>query len=163
MAFPEQTTPHRPGRARRPGRWSVMTVLLLVVAAIVAAQAVRTTPAAGSTAAASAASAASTSTSKTSDQDRDADAFTACMRSHGVPDFPGVTIAADGHVRLKGGSVKPVSAAYRAAANACASSLPAGSELPADPAPPAPAAVRLPFTCDGDCPVPPPTPAPPAA
>jgi len=157
MSFPEQTTPHRPGPARRYSRWPVVvTVLLLVVAAFVATQAVRTTPAAGSTAAAASA------TSTTSDPDRDADAFTACMRSHGVPDFPGVTIADDGHVRLKGGSVKPVSAAYRAAAKTCASSLPTGSELPADPAPPALAEVRLPFTCDGDCPAPPPTPAPPA-
>lgn len=158
MTFPTQTVPHRPGGGRRPSRWSVVTVLLLVVAAVVAAQAVRTTPAAGSTAAASTTS----TTSTNSDPDRDADTFTACMRSHGVPDFPGVTIAADGTVRLKGGNVKPVSAAYRAAARTCASSLPAGSELPNDPAPPAPDAVRLPFTCDGNCPATPPTPAAPA-
>jgi hypothetical protein len=158
MTSPEQAAPHGPDRARRPVRWPVVTVLLLVVAAVVAAQAVRTTPAAGSTATTSSTSTASTS----SDRDRGADAFTACMRSHGVPGFPGVTIAADGHVRLKGGSVKPVSAAYRAAARTCASSLPAGSELPADPAPPAPAALRVPFTCDGDCPATPPNPAAPA-
>jgi cytochrome c553 len=156
MTFSEQTTAHRPDRGRRPSRWPVVTVLLLLVAAIVAAQAVQTTSAAGS------AAAAASVTSETSDRDRGADAFTACMRSHGVPDFPGVTIAADGTVRLKGGNVKPLSAAYRTAASTCASSLPAGSELPADPAPPAPANVRLPFTCDGDCPATPPTPGAPA-
>jgi hypothetical protein len=79
-----------------------------------------------------------------------------------VSDFPGITISANGQVHLKGGSINPISAAYQAAANACASLLPTGSALPTKPQPPAPAAPTLGFTCDGDCPTPPKAPAPPS-
>jgi cytochrome c553 len=94
--------------------------------------------------------------------DERAEAFTTCMRSHGVPDFPGITISANGQIQLKGGSVNPISTTYRAAAKACASLLPTGSALPTAPEPPAPDAPTLTFTCDGDCPTPPKAPAPPS-
>jgi hypothetical protein len=94
-------------------------------------------------------------TSSASDDER-AEAFTACMRSHGVSDFPGVTISANGQLQLKSGSINPVSGTYRAAAQACADLLPTGSALPTEPHPAAPAVPSLPLTCDGDdCPAPP--------
>jgi hypothetical protein len=95
-------------------------------------------------------------------QDQRAEAFTTCMRSHGVPDFPGITVSANGQIHLNGGSIRPTSTAYQAAASACASLLPTGSALPTEPQPPAPAAPMLGFTCDGDCPAPPKAPAPPS-
>lgn len=94
--------------------------------------------------------------------DERAETFTTCMRSHGVSNFPGITISAGGHLHLKGGRINPISTAYQAAANACASLLPTGSALPTDPQPPAPAVPTLGFTCDGDCPTPPKAPAPPS-
>jgi hypothetical protein len=97
-------------------------------------------------------------TSSASNDER-AEAFTTCMRSHGVSDFPGITISANGHIQLKGGSVNPISTTYQAAANACASLLPAGTALPTKPQPPAPATPTVGFTCDGDCPTPPKAPA----
>lgn len=100
-------------------------------------------------------------TSSASNDER-AEAFTTCMRSHGVSDFPGITISANGQIQLNGGSVNPISATYQAAAKACASLLPTGSALPTAPEPPAPDAPTLTFTCDGDCPTPPKAPAPPS-
>lgn len=81
------------------------------------------------------------STSSGAPQD-DGGAFTTCMRSHGLSDFPGVTIADDGTLSLiAGGSdVNLMSARYRAAADECASLLPEGSPLPATPQAPTPAA-----------------------
>lgn len=97
-------------------------------------------------------------TSSASNDER-AEAFTTCMRSHGVSDFPGITISADGQIQLKSGSFNPFSATYQAAANACASLLPAGSALPNEPQLSAPATPTVPFICDGDCPTPPKAPA----
>lgn len=94
--------------------------------------------------------------------DERAEAFTACMRSHGASDFPGVTISSNGHLQLTGSGVNPLSATYRAAANACASLLPTGSALPTEPQPATPAAPTVAFTCDGDCPTAPKAPAPPS-
>ena len=67
-----------------------------------------------------------------------ADAFVRCMRSHGVGDFPGVTIASDGQVsiELSGTLVDVVSKKYDAATRACASLLPAGTRLPSPPSAP---------------------------
>jgi hypothetical protein len=100
-------------------------------------------------------------TASASNEDR-AEAFTTCMRSHGVSNFPGITISANGQIHLKSGSINPISTTYQAAANACAYLLPTGSALPTGPQPPAPAAPALAFTCDGDCPAPPKAPAPPS-
>ncbi|WP_026413369.1 hypothetical protein [Actinomadura oligospora] len=84
------------------------------------------------------------------------EAFTACLRSHGVKDFPGITIGEDGTIQLKtGGSVNPLSATYKAAAKACASLLPKGSTLPGEPTPPSPSAPTPSFSCGSDCPAPP--------
>jgi hypothetical protein len=92
--------------------------------------------------------------------DEQAEAFTACMRSHGVPDFPGITISADGQVQLLGGGVNPISESYRDAVDACEHLLPEGSRLPSDPEPQAPADPGLSFSCSGDgCPAPPERPA----
>jgi hypothetical protein len=100
-------------------------------------------------------------TSSASNNER-AEAFTTCMRSHGMSDFPGITISANGQIQLNGGSVNPLSTTYQAAVKACASLLPAGSALPTAPEPPAPDAPTFTFTCDGYCPTPPKAPAPPS-
>jgi len=64
-------------------------------------------------------------------------AFTACVRAHGVADFPGVTVTSDGRVLIdlsaSGTGFDPLSAAYRAAVEACAAKLPAGDSLPVAP------------------------------
>jgi hypothetical protein len=63
------------------------------------------------------------------------------MRANGVPDFPGVTVTANGALQLvAGGNVNPISKTYQAAARKCASKLPSGSTLPSEPSVPAPSA-----------------------
>ena len=85
-----------------------------------------------------------------------AEDFTACMRAHGVPDFPGVTITADGALQLReGGRIDPISAAYRDAASACADRLPAGTTLPRPPSIAAPTAPSAPDVTAPAAPVPP--------
>ncbi|TMR19248.1 hypothetical protein ETD86_20505 [Nonomuraea turkmeniaca] len=70
--------------------------------------------------------------------------FVACMRSHGLPDFPEVAVSSDGLVNLhiKGERVDVLSKTYGAAVKACESLLPAGKRLPQ--APTAPVAPSLP-------------------
>ncbi|NJP98269.1 hypothetical protein HCN51_54120 [Nonomuraea sp. FMUSA5-5] len=71
----------------------------------------------------------------------DGRAFTACMRSHGLPGFPEVTLSEDGpiNLRIDGEPVDVLSEKYGAAVRACEPLLPAGFRLPAAPkAPPAP-------------------------
>jgi hypothetical protein len=80
----------------------------------------------------------------TDDQTSPADtaAFVECMRAHGLPDFPEVTVSTDGLVNLEidGERVDAASGKYGAAVQACESLLPAGSRLPGAPgAAPAPA------------------------
>ncbi|NUT39816.1 MAG: hypothetical protein HOV86_07460 [Thermoactinospora sp.] len=68
-------------------------------------------------------------------------AFTACMRAHGLPDFPEVTFSSDGLVNLdiKGERVDVMSDTYGTAVEACDYLLPDGSVVPGRPqAPPAP-------------------------
>jgi hypothetical protein len=85
-----------------------------------------------------------------------AEDFTACMRAHGVPDFPGVTITADGALQLRsGGRIDPISAAYRDAASACADRLPAGTTLPRPPSVAAPTVPGAPDVNPPAAPVPP--------
>ncbi|MCW2917745.1 MAG: hypothetical protein JWN52_5813 [Actinomycetia bacterium] len=100
-----------------------------------------------------------TATSTSSGKNDQAEEFTACMRAHGVSDFPGISISSDGQIHRKGGSVNPISTAYKAAAKTCASRLPTGSALPTDPQLPTPTAPAFTFTCEGDCPTPPKVPA----
>lgn len=91
-----------------------------------------------------------------------ANAFTTCMRQNGVPDFPGVTVTANGTLQLVSGTnVNPISKTYQAAARKCGSTLPSGTTLPAEPsAPAAPAPLNL--NCTGTaCPAPPAAPKPP--
>lgn len=147
---------------RRPGprtsRWAVAVIMAFAAVACGVVLSVR-----GASAGAEPSSvlvAAQTASSTVSNDERTAK-FTACMRSHGVPDFPGITISADGETQLKGG-VNPLSATYQAAAKACASLLPAGSALPADPEPAPPTTPTLGITCEGDCPKPPKSPEPPS-
>ncbi|MEU5861043.1 hypothetical protein ABZ815_07730 [Nonomuraea sp. NPDC047529] len=74
-------------------------------------------------------------------------AFTSCVRAHGLPDFPGVTVSEDGLVNLSigGERVDALSEKYGAAVKACGSLLPEGAGLPGKPqAPAAPEAPRLP-------------------
>jgi hypothetical protein len=75
----------------------------------------------------------------------DGRAFTACMRSHGLPGFPEVTFSPEGLINLeiKGERVDVLSGTYGAALRACESLLPARSWLPALPQ--APSAPPLPF------------------
>jgi hypothetical protein len=76
------------------------------------------------------------------------DGFTACMRAHGLPGFPDVTVTPDGRLLLEPGAraVDPFDADYRTALATCADKLPAGIDLPAEPqppgAPPAPPTLR---------------------
>lgn len=107
----------------------------------------------------------STSTSlSATDRTQAAAAFTACMRSNGVADFPGITIDENGqvHLSLSNSSVDPISATYRQAAQTCAHLLPSGSALPQDPAVPKVDTPAMDFSCSGDCPKAPGTPAPPS-
>ncbi|MEV5597201.1 hypothetical protein [Streptomyces sp. NPDC052496] len=86
-------------------------------------------------------------------RERQAAAFTQCMKDNGVKDFPGITIKENGQLQLKsGGNINPVSKAYRTAAKACASKLPADSSLPKEPAAVTPETPALGFTCTEDCP-----------
>lgn len=67
--------------------------------------------------------------------------FVECMRSHDLPDFPEVTVSADGLVNfdIRGERVDTDSKVYGAALRACQSLLPSGARLPGAPdAPPAP-------------------------
>ncbi|MGI5241634.1 hypothetical protein [Dactylosporangium sp. CA-139066] len=70
--------------------------------------------------------------------------FVACMRSHGLPDFPEVTVSSDGLVNfdIRNERVDARSEKYGAAVNACQSLLPDGTRLPGAPA--APVAPSLP-------------------
>ncbi|NUR90234.1 MAG: hypothetical protein HOY71_39675 [Nonomuraea sp.] len=71
-------------------------------------------------------------------------AFTRCLRSHGLPGFPGVAVSEDGLVNLtvKGERVDVLSATYGRAVAACESLLPKGAVLPGKPV--APSAPSLP-------------------
>jgi len=56
-------------------------------------------------------------------------AFSACMRSHGVPNFPDPTGGSNGGVQVNissGSGINPNSPAYQAAQRSCQSLLPAG-------------------------------------
>jgi hypothetical protein len=78
------------------------------------------------------------------------------MRSHGVKDFPGITIGANGQLQLRsGGNIDPLSRTYRDAAKSCGYLLPKGSALPDDPQPPSPSTPTMQFTCADTCPTPP--------
>jgi hypothetical protein len=55
--------------------------------------------------------------------------FSACMRAHGLPDFPDPTTAADGGIQLsiggkKGSGLNPRSPIFQAAQKACQSVMP---------------------------------------
>lgn len=69
--------------------------------------------------------------------------FVECMRAHGLPDFPDVSVSSDGLVNfdIRGERVDADSELYGAAVQACQSLLPDGARLPDAPAaPPAPEA-----------------------
>ncbi|MGP4110037.1 hypothetical protein ACTWP5_03855 [Streptomyces sp. 4N509B] len=102
--------------------------------------------------------------------------FTDCVRDHGVADFPGVTVSADGQIQLadgdSGDGFNVLDRDYREAAQACAGLLPGDAALPGRPATPAanlagdqataPTVPDTPFTCEGDdCPAAPELPAAP--
>ncbi len=66
--------------------------------------------------------------------------FVECMRSHGLPDFPEVTVSSDGLVKfdIGGERVDVGSKLYGQALQACQSLLPDGTRMPDAPeAPPA--------------------------
>ncbi|MFJ2034137.1 hypothetical protein [Streptosporangium sp. NPDC087985] len=68
----------------------------------------------------------------------DGKAFTECIRSHGLPDFPEVTVSGDGLINfdIKGDRVDALSTKYGAAVRACESLLPVRAGLPGAPAGP---------------------------
>lgn len=81
----------------------------------------------------------------------DGEAFTACMRSHGLPDFPEVAVSTDGLINLdiKGERVDVFSDTYGAAVKACESLLPTPAHLPEAPtAPVAPEGPTAPIAPD---------------
>ncbi|MEU4392708.1 hypothetical protein [Kribbella sp. NPDC023855] len=85
-----------------------------------------------------------TATGTTAERSAQAKAFTACMRQNGVPDFPGVTVTANGTLQLvPGTNINPISKTYQAAARKCASTLPSGTTLPAEPSLPTPSVPAL--------------------
>jgi len=76
--------------------------------------------------------------------EKDAEAFTRCVRDHGVSAFPGVTVLSDGRLQLNSSSsFNPLSSTYQKAAQECASNLPAGTSLPSTPVAPSIAAPSL--------------------
>lgn len=88
------------------------------------------------------------------------ESFTECVRAHGVPDFPGATVAEDGTVQFAGGGFDPLSSGYRAAAAKCAGRLPERVSLPREPALPSPEVPVPPVGCSSACPSPPAVPGP---
>ncbi|MEU6963897.1 hypothetical protein [Streptomyces chrestomyceticus] len=111
----------------------------------------RAAQAASSTSASAGTGKAATGDSAT--RERQAEAFTQCMKDNGIKDFPGITIKENGQLQLKaGGNINPVSKAYRTAAKACASKLPENSSLPKEPTAVTPETPQLGFTCTEDCP-----------
>ncbi|MFD7663674.1 hypothetical protein [Streptomyces sp. NPDC059788] len=109
--------------------------------------------AAQATSSASASGGTGESAGDSATRERQAEAFTQCMRDNGVKDFPGITIKENGQLQLKsGGNINPVSKAYRSAAKTCASKLPSGSGLPKEPTAVTPETPALGFTCTEDCP-----------
>ncbi|MFH8409395.1 hypothetical protein ACH4FX_32110 [Streptomyces sp. NPDC018019] len=131
------------------------TVLVLQTGSSAAAPAASSVASSAKTGAAAAASSASSGSGQdASTRERQAEAFTQCMRENGVKNFPGITIKENGQLQLKaGGDVNPVSKAYRAAAKTCASKLPSGSKsLPEEPTAVTPETPSLGFTCTEDCP-----------
>ncbi|MFI6518037.1 hypothetical protein ACIBF1_20945 [Spirillospora sp. NPDC050679] len=147
--------------APRRSRWRIGAPLLLAAGAIAAVAVVQTTsaqaqPAALTPVAAERNAPLTAGGVQATDYEDEAEAFTACMRSNDVKDFPGVTITKDGQVQLKSGArINPFDATYRAAAKTCAHHLPKGSPLPGDPKPPNPSAPPLNFECTSGCPTPP--------
>ncbi|TDD66752.1 hypothetical protein [Actinomadura rubrisoli] len=87
----------------------------------------------------------------------EAKAFTACMRTHGMPDFPGLTVSGDGRLNLNG-KANVLSEPYQKAARACARLLPKGSALPPAPEPPTVSPPAVPSSGD----IRPPKPTPPS-
>ena len=131
------TTACQPGQstagADRPGARDTATSAAGDAAAGPASQArpVNQDAAAGANAGANAGSGSTTPSQA-------AELFTACMRTHGQPHFPGITITANGSVQLVSGdgAVDLRSAAYRAALDACRHLLPKNTNPPPTPDPP---------------------------
>jgi hypothetical protein len=55
------------------------------------------------------------------DQRKAADAFRACMRAHGIANFPDPRVTAHGYAGAAQGVDKPVTAPFQAAKDACTS------------------------------------------
>jgi len=114
------STPTRPPRPRL-GPGARLIAGLVVAAAVVA----------GITTACSSSSSPSHASGQASGQASSSGgalAFSACMRSHGVPNFPDPTSGSNGNsVELQQGSgIDPNSQQYQSAMHACQSLLPAG-------------------------------------
>ena len=112
------STPTRPPRPRL-GPGARLIAGLVVAAAVVA----------GITTACSSSSSSSHASAQPSGHASSSGgslAFSACMRSHGVPDFPDPTSNGGNSIQVQPGSVDPNTPAYQAAFRSCHSRLPVG-------------------------------------
>jgi hypothetical protein len=145
------------GRAHlRKGWWGASVAGIAVVAAMVYGSAhILAAPeqdtANGSVIRLSADSGRSGTNNSNESLQRSAEQFTACMRSHGEPDFPGITISSNGTIQIDSSSVDIdlFSAQYQKAADACESLLPSGSGLPQAPKAPSLSGPKLNISCSG--------------
>lgn len=117
-----------PSPCTRPARPRLAPGARLIAALIVAAAVVAGITTACSSSSSSSPSHASGPASGQASSSGGALAFSACMRSHGVPNFPDPTSGSNGGtVELQQGSgIDPNSPAYQAAFRSCQSLLPAG-------------------------------------
>lgn len=144
-------------RGSRQARWGLgVTGLVLAVTAVAvgasgSAGALGISEDGGGTPSQSVSQAGAASADSAKDRAEQTEEFTACMRSHGVSDFPGITISENGQIQLSltGKSVNPVSSSYRKAVKACEDLLPSGSSLPREPTAPSVSAPSVSLNCDG--------------
>jgi hypothetical protein len=119
---------HLPGRPSRhrslPIKWMVAITALLGVGVLAAGCGGSSDPGANG----------SSSTSSSGGQAAQGVAYTTCMRSHGVSNFPDPSLGQGGGVTFQG-SFDQSRPTYQAAAQACRSQKPGGSQAPTVSAP----------------------------
>lgn len=135
------------------------SIITAAAVAVILPTALAAATASGSAGTAAAEPAASTESTASAGE------FSACMREHGLADFPDAHLTEHGTVQLDGAWVDPFSAEYVAALDACEELLPAGATLPGSVEPPAPEAPAAPSAVETpaapEAPPSPPAPEPP--
>lgn len=114
------------------------TSIITAAVAVILPTALAAATASGSAGTAAAEPAASTESTGSAGE------FSACMREHGLDDFPDAHLTEYGTVQLDGARVDPFSPEYLAALEECQELLPAGATLPGSVEPPAPEAPTAP-------------------